>query len=93
MTCPGLPRDADGGPFAALAAACDDVKHAWEPFKEKLLEEGRRLGICRERPWARPMLFRITVPVAILAVLVPIQVWHVSIAAALAISVISVFLF
>lgn len=84
-----------GAPFAALAAACEDVKNTWEPFQEKLLEEGRRLGICRKRPWARSMglLFLMTVPVAILAALVPIRVWHVSIAAAVVISVISVFVF
>jgi hypothetical protein len=87
---------ADDAPFGALAAACsDDVKNIWEPFLEKLLDEGRRLGICRKRPWARSigLLFLMTIPVAILAALVPIRVWHVGIAAAVVISVVSVFVF
>lgn len=84
-----------GAPFAALASACDDVKNTWEPFQEKLLEEGRHLGICRKRPWARSMglLFLMTIPVAILAALLPIRVWHVGIATAVVISLVSVFLF
>ena len=71
------------------------MKHIWEPFLEKLLDEGRRLGICRKRPWARSMglLFLMTIPVAILAALVPIRAWHVSIAAAVVISMVSVFVF
>jgi hypothetical protein len=86
---------ADGAPFAALAAACDDVKNTWKPFQEQLLEEGRRLGICRKRPWIRSMglLFLITIPVAVLAAVVPMRIWHVGTGGAILISGLSVLAF
>jgi hypothetical protein len=57
------------------------VKNTWKPFQEKLLEEGRRLGICRKQPWIRSMgpLFVITILVAVLAAVVPTRIWHVGI--------------
>src|SRR5262249_14144007 len=51
--------------------------------------------ICRKRPWIRSMglLFVITIPVAVLAVIVPMRIWHVGIGGAILISVLSVLAF
>jgi hypothetical protein len=66
-------------PFEALAQACTlDVRGIWDPFKEKLVAEARRRGICRSPRWAttRPVLtfFAVTAAVAALAALATTQV-------------------
>jgi len=71
---------ADGAPFVALAGACNlDVDATWNPFRDKLLAEGRRLGICRKNLWARPagivLLLLISVAGAALAALVSRLIW------------------
>jgi hypothetical protein len=76
--------DTGGAPFAVLAGTCGiDVDGTWNPFREKLIAEGRRLGICRKNLWARPagilFLFLISVLIALLIALVPRLIWHLSI--------------
>jgi hypothetical protein len=88
---------ADGAaPFAALGGACSlDVDGIWNPFRENLLAEGRRLGLCRKNLWARPaglaLLFLVSILSAILVALVSRLIWHVGVGAAAVIGVISWF--
>jgi hypothetical protein len=87
---------AGGAPFAALAEACSiDVDGTWNPFREKLVAEGRRLGICRKNLWARPagilFLFLISILIAILVALVPHLIWHVGTGECVVIGVLSWF--
>ena len=88
--------DAGGAPFAALAeVCCIDADGTWNPFREKLVAEGRRLGICRKNLWARPagilFLFLISALIAILVALVPHLIWHVGIGECVVIGVLSWF--
>jgi hypothetical protein len=88
--------DAPGAPFAALAGACGtDVDGTWSPFREKLIADGRRLGICRRNLWARPagilFLFLISILAAITVAVAARLIWHVSIGAAVMIGVLSWF--
>jgi hypothetical protein len=85
-----------GAPFAALTEACRiDVDGTWNPFREKLVAEGRRLGICRKNLWARPagilLLFLISILIASLVALAPRLIWHVSIGECVLIGVLSWF--
>ena len=88
--------DANGAPLAALAGACGmDVDGIWKPFRDTLLAEGRRRGICQKNLWARPagilFLFVISILIAFLAGLVPHLVWHISVGEAVLIGVLSWF--
>jgi hypothetical protein len=87
---------ADSAPFVALAEACSiDVDGTWNPFRDKLVAEGRRLGICRKNLWARPagilFLFLISVVIAILVALVPHLIWHAGVGECVVIGVLSWF--
>ena len=87
---------ANGAPLAALAGACGlDVDGIWKPFRDKLLAEGRRLGISRKNLWARPagilFLFVISILIAFLVGFVPHLVWHVSVGEAVFIGFLSWF--
>jgi hypothetical protein len=87
---------ANGAPLAALAGACGmDVDGIWKPFRDKLLAEGRRLGISRKNLWARPagilVLFVISIVIAFLVGFVPHRLWHVSVGEAVFIGVLSWF--
>jgi hypothetical protein len=88
--------DAPAAPFAALAGACGtDVDGTWNPFREKLIADGRRLGICRKNLWARPagILFLLLISIlAALGVAVAARlIWHVSVGVAVIIGVLGWF--
>jgi Predicted membrane protein (DUF2207) len=87
---------ADGAPYEALAGACHlDVDAIWSPFREKLLAEGRRLGICRKNLWATTaglaFLFLLSILSGVLVALASRLIWHVSVGAAVVIGVVSWF--
>jgi hypothetical protein len=82
----------DGAPAAALAEACSaDVHGIWQPFQEKLLAEGRRLGVSRRPAWAHsvPTILVLTCVVMALAGFLSRLVWHVSIGVAVVITILA----
>ena len=87
---------ANGAPLAALAGACGmDVDGIWKPFRDTLLAEGRRRGICQKNLWARPagiaILFLISLLIAFLVAFVPHLIWHVGVGEAVLFGVFSWF--
>jgi hypothetical protein len=83
---------ADGAPVAALAEACSaDVRGIWQPFQEKLLAEGRRLGVSRRKAWAHsvPTVLMLTCVVMALAGFLSRLVWHVSIGVTVVITILA----
>jgi hypothetical protein len=83
---------ADGAPVAALAEACSaDVRGIWQPFQEKLLAEGRRLGVSRRKAWAHsaPTILVLTCVVMALAGFLSRLVWHVSIGVTVVITILA----
>ena len=83
---------APGAPVRALAEACSaDVRGIWQPFREKLLAEGRRLGVSRRRAWVHsvPTFLVLTCVVMALAGFLSRLVWHLSIGVTVLITVLA----